>query len=450
MRIVIIGAGYVGLVSGVCLAEKGHHVTCVDLDQTRVDAINAAKPPIFEEGLEALLRKHAPARFSATDDLATAVADADAVFIAVGTPLRDGHIDLSQVLGAAHDIGTALKARTGYPVVVVKSTVVPGTTSGPVRETLERASGKRAGEGFGLAMNPEFLTEGTAVHDFLAPDRLVLGAEDDRSAAVLEAIYAGFRDVPRVRTNASTAELIKYASNALLATSISFANEIGRVARAVGDIDVVDVQHGLHLSAYLTTRGTEAAVTAPLARFLEAGCGFGGSCLPKDVAALASLAHSLGVVTPMLDAVLDVNASQPAEMMRLLSRHFPTLGGVRVLVLGLAFKPDTDDVRESPAFPIIRALRRESATISAYDPVALYAARAELAGVAIPATLDAAVRDVDAIMLVTRWNEFRRIPALLAELPRPPLVVDGRRMLEPGSVARYEGIGRATGKGCCP
>ena len=442
MRVSIVGTGYVGLVSGVCLAELGHEVVCVDVDAAKVAAIREGVAPIFEEGLEHLLRKHVGGRFTATGDLRKAVLESDLTLVAVGTPF-DGHeIDLTSVRQAARAIGEALRAKDGYHVVAVKSTVVPGTTDTVVRIALEAASGKRAGDGFGLGMNPEFLTEGQAVRDFLEPDRIVLGAADARALAVLEALYAPFEGTPKIRTNPRTAEMIKYASNALLATAISFSNEIAGACAAVGGVDVVEVMEGVHASSYLTLAGADGPRRAPITSFLMAGCGFGGSCLPKDVKALVAHAESRGAPMPLLRAVLAVNAAQPDHILRILEKHFPGLARLRVGVLGLAFKPDTDDVRESPAIPVIRSLLDRGIPVKAYDPVAVETARKVLGdSVTYARSLEDCVAGVDAVVLLTRWKQFEAVPSLLGALDPPPLLVDGRRQLEKGAVARYAGVG---------
>ena len=443
MKVSIVGTGYVGLVTGACLAERGHDVTCVDLDRSKVDAINARRAPIHEAGLPELLQRHVGTRLRASSDLAAAVLASELTFIAVGTPAAEGRIDLQYVEKAAAAIGEVLRGKPGYHAVVVKSTVIPGTTDGPVRRALEAGSGKRAGEDFGLGMNPEFLTEGQAVADFMNPDRIVLGGIDARTHALLEALYAGFEGAPRILTNPRTAELIKYASNALLATAISFSNEIARLCAKVGGVDVVDVMRGVHESAYLTARGAgRTPVTAALASFLQAGCGFGGSCLPKDVTALAAQGEDLGLAMPLLRSVLAINAAMPDELVRLVTKHVPELGGVAVSVLGLAFKPDTDDLRESPAFPVLRRLRAAGAKLTAYDPVARPETHPDLHGVRLAASLEEAVAGAEVVVLVTRWAEFQELPQLLARLGRSPLVVDGRRVLPPKAFARYEGIGR--------
>jgi UDPglucose 6-dehydrogenase len=443
MRISIIGAGYVGLVTGACLADRGHAVTCVDLDAARVDAINRGRSPIHEPGLDAVLARTAGTRLKASTDLARAVADSELTFIAVGTPAVDGRIDLHYVLAAAEQIGAALRARASRHTVVIKSTVIPGTTDGAVRTALERVSGKEAGRDFGLGMNPEFLTEGRAVRDFMEPDRIVLGGIDGATHAALAGVYAGFEGVRVIRTNNGTAEMIKYASNATLAAMISLANEFSRLCARLPGVDVANVTRGVHESLYFTTRGAAVGeVRAAIASFLEAGCGFGGSCLPKDVTALVAQGRDLGLDMPLLRAVLEINATQPDEVMRLIDRHHADLGGVPVTVLGIAFKPDTDDVRESPAFPVIARLRAAGARITAYDPVARPAQDPRLAGVRIVESLGAAVAGAQVVILVTRWAEFESLPDLLRDADPQPLVVDGRRMLAADSVARYEGIGR--------
>jgi UDPglucose 6-dehydrogenase/GDP-mannose 6-dehydrogenase len=415
----------------------------VDVDPRKVEMINSGVAPIHEVGLPDLLRRHAGRSLRASTDLAGAVAATELTFIAVGTPAAEGKIDLRYVERAASEIGAALRSKSGYHTVVVKSTVVPGSTIGLVREAVERASGKAAGKGFGLGMNPEFLTEGTAVADFSRPDRIVLGGIDDRTHGVLRDLYANFdASVPRIVTNPTTAEMIKYASNAVLATMISFSNEIARLCAAVGGVDAIDVMRGVHEACYFTTvRGNERIV-APITSFLEPGCGFGGSCLPKDVTALIGQGREKGLPLNLMQSVLDVNRQQPGEMIRLIGRHYPSLRDVPVAVLGIAFKPDTDDVRESPAFPIIRALKSAGARLTAYDPVARPSDHQDLVGVKLAESLREAVAGAEVVVLVTRWAEFSNLASLLGAMGRHPLVVDGRRVLDPGSFERYEGIGR--------
>ncbi|MBK7947549.1 MAG: UDP-glucose/GDP-mannose dehydrogenase family protein [Deltaproteobacteria bacterium] len=440
MRISIVGTGYVGLVTGACLAEKGHRVVCVDVDVARVDALNRAEAPIFEAGLPELLAKHVGRNLSATTDLALAVRESEMTLIAVGTPFDGREIDLSFVLGAARQIGEALRTKSDWHLVVVKSTVVPGTTDGRVLPELERASGKRAGRDFGVGMNPEFLSEGEAVQDFLFPDRIVLGGIDERSTDVRGEVYAPFApEIPRLRTNPRTAEMIKYASNALLATLISFTNELANLGAALGGIDTVDVMRGVHLSQYM--RGRNAEGLPPITSFLKAGCGFGGSCFPKDVKALVAHGESKGQPMPILASVLAINEAQPRRTVELLKRHFPDLAGVRTTVLGLAFKPGTNDVRESPAFPVLQALLDQKADVTAFDPIARREAEAAFparAGLRYAASLDAAIAGAEAVIVVTPWPDFEGVPGRLGE---NVVFVDARRAFDKHAIANYEGIG---------
>ena len=443
MRVAVVGTGYVGLVTAVGLAELGHTVVCIDVDQGKVAALDRGDPPIFERGLEELLRRHLGVRLRATTDLGAAVRDSELTFICVGTPSRaDGGIDVSFVRLAAEQIGDALAEATGWHAVVVKSTVVPGTTDRIVVPALEGASGRRAGVDLGVGVNPEFLTEGQAVDDFLRPDRIVIGG-DRRTVAALRVLYAGFQGVPVVETNAPTAEMIKYASNAMLATAISFSNEIANLGAEIGGIDAVEVMKGVHLSRYLTTPlGDGTWVTAPLSSFLEAGCGYGGSCLPKDVAALAARGREVGSPMRLLEAVAEVNDQQPARLVELLRRRLGRLAGRRVTVLGLAFKPDTDDVRSSPAVPgaPIAAGRRGRGQRARPRRRAGGARRVRRRRPTWT-TWPTAVKQAEAVVIVTRWDHYQQVPELVGQVDPPPLVVDGRRMLDRASVPAYAGIG---------
>lgn len=444
VKVTIVGSGYVGLVSAAGLCEKGHEVTCVDLNSRVVDQINQGSSPIHEEGLPELLRFHAGTRLRATTNLTEAVVASDLTLITVGTPYGAQGIDLSQIKAASIAIGEALKQREGYHVVAVKSTVVPGTTDDLVTPLLAKHSGKWPGPDFGVGVNPEFLREGEAVADFLNPDRIVIGGFDGRTVEVLGCLYEGFRGVDRVATSNRTAEMIKYASNALLATMISFANEIGNLCATIGSVDVVDVVRGVHLDRRLSPRLPSGQRIRPgFLSYLEAGCGFGGSCFPKDVQALVAHGEQLGNRMPLLKAVIEVNDHQPQKLLSLLKKHFPSLEQKRVAVLGLAFKPGTDDLRASPAIPIVRELIAQRAIVTAYDPVAQPAAERLFGskGVLFPGGLAETIENTDAILLVTRWDLFNTLPGLLADRDPQPLIVDGRRMLDKQSVQRYEGIG---------
>jgi len=447
MKISVIGTGYVGLVSGVCLAEKGHEVVCVDLDASKVDRINRGDPPIHEKGLEELLRRNVGRGLKATTDLAGAVRDTDLSLIAVGTPFKGEEIDLSYVSQAATDIGGALRAKPGYHVVVVKSTVVPGTTENVVLPALEKASGKKAGADFGVGMNPEFLREGEAIEDFMGPDRIVLGGIDERTLDKLAEVYVVFEGVDKLRTTPRTAELIKYTANSLLATMISFSNEIANLADALGGIDIAEVMRGVHLDKRLTPILEDGRRIFPgFTTYLEAGCGFGGSCFPKDVKAL--IAHGAKAGSPMrlLAKVVEVNTEQPVRIIDLVRRHHSELKGLAVAVLGVAFKPGTDDIRESPSLPVLDRLLEEGAQVTVYDPIAAAPLRAASPGrpIRFAAGLAEALEGVEVVVIMTRWAEFKRVPELIAGRGRAPLVVDGRRMLDRRAVARYEGIGLRT------
>ncbi len=447
MKISIIGTGYVGIVTGACFAEKGHEVTCVDIDQSKVDLINKGTAPIYERGLDDLLKRHAGDRLRATTDLADAVQQTDLSMIAVGTPF-DGHeIDLTYIKNVARQLGQALKVKPNYHVVIVKSTVVPGTTDEVVLPILEESSGKKAGVDFGVGMNPEFLTEGEAVNEFMYPDRIVLGGIDRPTIELQAELYRGFPGVEVVRTNNKTAEMIKYAANSLLATCISFSNEIANLCAALKNIDVVDVMHGVHISRYLSVPLPGGGrVQPPVVSFLSAGCGFGGSCFPKDVKALAAHGEKHHVPMDLLNAVLSINERQPQQIIKILKGRFLSLQGIRVTVLGLAFRPDTNDMRESPAIPIIQALLREGAKVKGYDPVAADEARRLFAPheLELSESLAEGLAQADAVVLVTRWSEFLKVPDLLKQLTPQPLFVDGRRLLDKASIARYEGIGLET------
>ena len=440
MNVSIIGTGYVGLVTGACLAEMGHTVICVDLDTERVAALNAAKSPIHESGLDDLLRRHVSRGLRATVDLAEAVHATELTLIAVGTPFNGHAIDLSAVTAAVTQVGEALETKRDYHVVAVKSTVVPGTTDEIVLPAIERASGKKAGVEFGIGMNPEFLSEGDAVRDCLFPDRIVLGGMDSRTIDRLEQLYAGYpASVPRLRTNTRTAEMIKYASNALLASLISFSNELANLGAAIGGVDTVDVMRGVRLSQYFQTRDKD--VEPSITSFLAAGCGFGGSCLPKDVSALVAHGKSIGVDMPLLDSVLNVNRKQPGKTVELLRKHWPDLRGVRVAILGLSFKPGTSDVRESPALAIIRELLEAGAVLKAHDPVAnTEAARClPVERLQLCESLEDALQEIDAAMLITPWRIYGKLPELLRG--RNVVMIDARRWLPKASFAKYEGIG---------
>jgi len=445
VKVAVVGTGYVGLVSAACLAEVGHEVACVDLDAAKIERINRGEAPILEEGLDDLLARNVAAgRLHGTTDLAAAMAGASLSLIAVGTPFDGEHIDLRFIRQVARDIAEVLKTGTDYHVVCVKSTVVPGTTADVVGPILESVSGRTLGDTLGLAMNPEFLAEGSAVRDFMQPDRIVIGAIDQRSADTVNQLYTPFKGTDTLVVNLATAEMIKYTSNAFLATVISFANEIANLCTTVGDVDVMDVFGGVHLDRRLSPLTAGGRVRPGLMSFLLPGTGFGGSCFPKDVKALIAFGAHIQQPMPILEAVIDTNRKQPGITVGLVRDALGELEGRRIAVLGLAFKPGTDDVRESPAEPIIRALCAAGATVIAHDPAASAAMQRVLDPLPVEYAADvtAAVTGVDAIVLVTSWPEYKDLSRVLgsAEIP----VIDGRRFLQPTDFGQYRGIGRRT------
>ena len=418
MKISIVGSGYVGVTTGVGFAELGNDVTFIDVDENKIKAINSAKPPIFEKGLEELMNKNRD-KYKATNNYES-ILDTDITFICVGTPSKDdGSIDLSFVESAAREIGKMLKRKDGFHTVVVKSTVVPGTTEEVVKPLIEKESGKRAFEDFGLAMNPEFLREGSAVDDFFNPDRIVIGVKDDKTREVLEMLYSPF-NCPKLVTDIKTAEMIKYASNAFLATKISFANEIGNICKKLG-IDAYEVFKGVGLDHRINPA------------FFRAGIGFGGSCFPKDVKALIAKARDVGEEPKLLKAVMDVNEGQPMRLIELLKKHIPNLRGKKVGVLGLAFKPDTDDIRESRAIPIVEELLKGQAEILAYDPKAMDNFKQLFPQIRYAETPNE-VLNADAVLIVTEWKEFEQLDY------KGKIVIDGRRVEKAREAAIYEGV----------
>lgn len=421
----IIGAGYVGAVTAACLAELGHNVCCIDVDAEKVDNINAGIPPIHEEGLEELFQKHAGKMLVAATDY-TSVADSDVSFICVGTPsAQDGEIDLSVIKTASKSIGISLRNNEKYHVIAVKSTVVPETTQNVVIPIVEEYSQKRAGTDFGVAVNPEFLREGRAVHDFMNPDRIVIGELDKRSGGVVAQLYEGF-DCPLIRTGLKTAEMIKYASNAFLATKISFANEIGNICKELG-IDTYEVMHAVGLDHRISPS------------FLRAGAGFGGSCFPKDMRALIHKAEELGYRPKLLRSVMDVNEGQPKRMIRLLERKLGNLSGRKIAVLGLAFKNDTDDIRESRAIPVIHSLIEKKAIVSAYDPLANENMRPIFPNIRYHSSAKDALEDADACLVMTEWDEFKKLGDEF-KVMKNRIVIDGRNIIAFREHIDYEGL----------
>jgi len=435
MNITVVGGtGYVGLTVAVCLANKGHLVFCVGRNEEKVSKINRAIPLIYEENLEKLLKDALKKKkLVATTNLKDAVEKSDVSFICVGTrSLEDGSIDLRQIEGASVGIGEALKEKEGYHVVTVKSTVVPGTTKDFVIPVLERFSGKKAGVDFGVCMAPEFLREGRAIHDFLFPKDtgIVIGELDARSGSLLLEIFKGF-DGEVLRTSLGCAEMIKYARNAYLAKDVSFANEIANICQKMG-VDYLEVKKGMELDARIGK-----------GRFLDAGVGFGGSCFPKDVHALVKKSVQRGVKPRMLEAALKVNEEQPFIAVKLIKQVLGDVKGKKIAVLGTAFKPGTDDMREAPSIKIVNALLSEGAKVSVYDPIALGNAKRIFGDkVLYEERVEEALNEADGCVIVTEWAEFAE-PSIYGNM-QGKVIIDGRRILNPKKLPpgfRYHAVG---------
>ena len=434
MRIAMIGGGYVGLVSGACFAEFGIDVTVVEVDAKKLDALRSGRVPIFEPGLDKLVAENVAAgRLAFTGDLAEAVHGAEAIFLAVGTPTRrgDGHADLTYVFAAAEQVARAM---TDYAVIVTKSTVPVGTG----RRIAEIVRATRPDIEFDVASNPEFLREGNAIGDFMRPDRVVIGAETDRAREVLRLLYRPLYliEAPIVFTGIETAELTKYAANAFLAMKVTFINEMADLCEKVG-ADVHDVARGIGLDGRIGRK------------FLHPGPGYGGSCFPKDTLALMRTALDYGAPSRLVEATVAVNDARKSSMaMRVINACGGSVRGKTIAVLGLTFKPETDDMRDSPSISIIARLAGDGATIRAFDPEGMEQARAMLPG-SVVYCRDApdAAAGADALVVITEWNEFRALsPVKLRDTMRGRVLVDLRNVYDPIAMRQagfdYHGIGR--------
>ena len=434
MQIAMIGTGYVGLVSGACFSEFGFSVTCVDKNENKITQLKSNKMPIYEPGLDVLVKKNQDAgRLSFTTDLNRTVADADVVFIAVGTPTRrgDGHADLSYVFDAAKEIAEYI---SGYTVIVTKSTVPVGTG----KKIFKIIRQKRSDLKFDVASNPEFLREGSAINDFMRPDRVVVGVMGEEAKNVLEKIYSPLNliETPIQFTDLETAELIKYAANAFLAVKISYINQIADLCEKVG-ADVHDVAKGMGLDKRIG------------AKFLHPGPGFGGSCFPKDTIALVKTAEQVGGKISIVEEVVSYNQERKLSMaQRIISQLKTGIKNKKVSILGLAFKPETDDMRDSPALEIISELYSKGANIIAYDPAAMNEAKSFFQDkVVFAEDSENCIRGADVCVIITEWNEFRAIPASkFSDLMNGNVVIDLRNIYSPhemrGAGLNYSSIGR--------
>jgi UDPglucose 6-dehydrogenase len=431
MKIAVIGTGYVGLVAGACFAESGNDVVCVDKDAAKIRTLRAGKMPIYEPGLEELVRRNRHEnRLTFTTTLPKAVRSSIVVFIAVGTPQgEDGAADLQHVLDVAREVARAMN---GYKVIVDKSTVPVGTAA-RVREVIRRETTHP----FSVVSNPEFLKQGAAIDDFMKPDRVVIGAEDPRAREIMQELYAPYTrtGAPIMMMDCASAELTKYAANAMLATRISFMNEVANVCEAVG-ADVDEVRRAMGADKRIGTS------------FLFPGVGYGGSCFPKDVKAMIHFAAQKEYEFRILRAVEDVNSSQKTRLAAKMRSHFGSLKGKTIAIWGLAFKPRTDDMREAPSIPLIKMLLAEGADVQAYDPQATKVAKGIFGSkVTFVGKNYDALKGADALAIVTEWSEFRRPDfEKMRKLMRSPVVFDGRNLFEPEQMKQsgftYYSIGR--------
>ncbi len=436
MNVCVVGSGYVGLVTGACLADFGMNVVGVDKDAAKVTMLTGGRVPIYEPGLETIVQKNmAEGRLRFTTDLAPAIQAAQVIFIAVGTPpLPDGSADLTFIREVATSIGQHLN---GYKVVVTKSTVPIGTGK-MIEEIVRTGSGER--HPFAVVSNPEFLREGSAIEDFMQPDRVVIGTRDPRAIEMMLDVYSPLHaaDVPFVITDVESAELIKYASNGFLATKISFINEIAVLCEALG-ANVEVVARGMGLDTRIGPK------------FLHAGPGFGGSCFPKDTRAVAQIARDHGREFRIIEAVLAVNVETQGRMVEKITHELGTIAGKTLAVLGLAFKPNTDDIRESPALPVVRALIDQGAHIRTFDPAAMDGCRPILPEATFCDNAYEAATGADAVIILTEWNPFRKLELeRLRGLVKTPLIIDLRNLYEPDKMAEagfdYISIGRPDGR----
>ncbi len=432
MHIAVIGTGYVGLVTGACFAEFGVEVTCVDVDKDKIDRLNQGIIPIYEPGLDQIVEKNSSAgRLHFTTEIKSAVEQALVIFLAVGTPPKeDGSPDMSYYQQAARDIAQAMN---GYKVLVTKSTVPVGTGKW-LREFV--GENQKTKTNFGVASNPEFLREGAAIADFMRPDRVVIGSNEEDAIAIMKDLYRPLYliETPIVITSLEAAELIKYAANAFLATKISFINEIANLCDKIG-CDVHEVARGMGMDKRIGSK------------FLHPGPGFGGSCFPKDTRALSTVAKHFGTESRIVDTVIEVNELQRRAMIPKIESLVGDFKGKKIGVLGLSFKPETDDMRESPAIEIIKGMQERGAIVRAFDPVAMEEARAYLPDIEYATDEYDALRDADILVFLTEWNQFRALDMeKVKRLLKTPKIADLRNIYEPEDIRQlgfeYVGVGR--------
>ncbi|HEC75717.1 MAG TPA: UDP-glucose/GDP-mannose dehydrogenase family protein [Thermoplasmatales archaeon] len=411
MNICVVGAGYVGMTTAVCFAEMGYKVRIIDIDEKKISKINEGKIPIYEEGMQELLEKNIE-RIKATNEYDFSE---DIVFICVGTPSKeDGKIELKYVLDAVENVSLKIRDKG---IIVIKSTVFPGTTEKILKPLIQKYR-----KNVSVAVNPEFLREGKAIYDFLNPDRIIIGTDNKRSADLLKKLYEPLK-APILLTTLSEAEMIKYASNALLAAKISFSNEIGNLCKILG-IDAYNVMKGVGMDHRISPH------------FLNSGIGFGGSCFPKDLKALYAGSKEMGYEMNLIKAILKINDKQPLRIIKILEKYIE-IEGKTIAVLGIAFKPNTDDIRESRSIPVIHELKRRGAIVRLYDPMAMENAKKIFDDIEYCDNVDEAIENADACLILTEWKEFEKIDF---SKMRSKIVIEGRRILKNREGIIYEGI----------
>tara|TARA_B100001063_G_scaffold245589_1_gene281713 strand:- start:1721 stop:3061 length:1341 start_codon:yes stop_codon:yes gene_type:complete len=433
MKIAIIGTGYVGLVSGVCFASKGHMVTCFDLNKDTIDILKNGQTPIYENGLVELMLENRKNIFYEVLDTKTEVnlLEFDAIIVAVGTPTVKGKIDLSQIKSVAIMIARLLKNSEKYISIILRSTVLPGTTDTFFKNIIENQSGKKLGQ-FGLGMNPEFLREGSAIEDFLKADRIVMGYEDTATLNIMREMYSSW-NCQKLQVNSRSAEMLKYVNNTLLATLISSVNEHANIARQIGGIDFKEVMHSVYLDNRWSPLMADGNKLFPkILDYLKPGCGYGGSCFPKDVRALSAIAKEMSVQPKIIDAVIEVNNNQPNLIVEILKNKVKNISNKRVLILGLAFKPETDDVRDSVSLKIINLLHDKVLSLSAHDPVAIENTKKLMSPLVNLNYVDDwknAIYKADIIIIATNWSVYKSIEQLEGIIS-DKIIFDTRSLLD--------------------
>jgi UDPglucose 6-dehydrogenase/GDP-mannose 6-dehydrogenase len=439
MNITVIGTGYVGLVSGVCLAAKKHNVLCVDIREEVVNNLNKGIAHIYEEDLDDLLNQVVKQDyFKATTDINKALESSDTVIIAVGTPSKNGEIDLSQIKTVCSQIGEYIKNTNRYISIIVKSTVIPSTTDTFIKNEIEKSSNKKLGE-FGLGMNPEFLKEGEAIKDFMFPDRIVMGFEDEITKQRLEEIYSPW-DSNKIFVNTRTAEMIKYANNTLLACLISINNELSNISSKLGNIDYIDVINGVITDKRWSPIIENEQITPTIASYFTPGAGFGGSCFPKDVQAIRTLGENLNLDMFVTNAVLDVNDKQPLQIISSLKRKFSSLKDKKALLLGLAFKPGTDDIRESSSLKILSLLLENNLDVTVHDPLAVEHVKKQFKDSKLNFTQNwlSEISNVNLIIIGTNWPEYKILKDNLSIIKNKNIILyDTKRLF---SIKEMDGV----------